>query len=58
MPELEVQFWIDDRDDVATYTVEGDMKRPGAAIDEARDAATDDGHDELNLKEVRLAESA
>ncbi len=58
MPKLDVQFWVDDRSDVVTYTVDGDLKRPGDAIERARAAATDDGHDELNLKEVKLREPA
>lgn len=58
MPALEIAFWIDDRNDVATYTVDGELKRPGEAIQTAREEASDDGHEELNLKEVRLAEPA
>lgn len=58
MRKLDVAFWVDDRTDVVTYTVEGDLKRPGEAIERARERATDDGHDEVNLKEVRLSEPA
>lgn len=58
MPKLDVHLWVDDRSDVVTYTVDGDLKRPGAAVDEAREAATDDGYDEVNLKEVNLREPA
>jgi hypothetical protein len=58
MPQLDVQLWVDGRNDVVTYTVDGDLKRPGEAIERARAAATDDGHDEINLKEVSLREPA
>lgn len=56
MPKLDVQFWVDDRNDVVTYTVDGDLKRPGPAIENAREQATGDGYDEVNLKEVSLRE--
>lgn len=58
MPELEVVLWTEDRDEPITYTVAGDLKRPGEAIEQAREAAGDDGHDAVELKEVRLAEPA
>ena len=58
MPKLDVQLWVDGRNDVVTYTVEGDLKRPGAAIESAREKATADGYDEVNLKEVSLREPA
>lgn len=56
MPELAVEFWTDGREDVVTYTVDGNLERPGEAVDEAREHATADGHEELNLKTVRLSE--
>ena len=58
MPKLDVRFWVDDRNDAVTYTVDGDLKRPGTAIERAREEAADDGHDEVNLKEVSLREPA
>ena len=56
MPQLDVKFWVDGRNDVATYTVDGDLKRPGKAIERAREEASADGYDEVNLKEVSLRE--
>lgn len=56
MPELVVELWIEDREDVVSYTVDGDLKRPGEAVAKAREQASADGYDEVNLKEVALAE--
>ena len=56
MRKLDFELWVDDRTDVVTYTVDGDLKRPGPAVERAREAAAADGHDEVNLKEVALAE--
>lgn len=58
MPKLDVTFWVDDRGDVVTYTVDGELKRPGGAVERARERATADGYDEVNLKEVSLREPA
>lgn len=58
MPELAVHLWIDDRSDVVTYTVDGDLKRPGEAVRKAQERAAEDGHEDVNLKTVELAESA
>ena len=58
MPKLDVTLWVDDRSDVVTYTVDGDLKRPGPAIERAREEATADGYDEIALKEVALREPA
>lgn len=56
MPKLDAQLWVDDRSDVVTYTVDGDLKRPGPAIERALEKAMGDGYDEVNLKEVSLRE--
>jgi|AntDeeMinimDraft_4_1070355.scaffolds.fasta_scaffold00644_7 hypothetical protein len=58
MPKLDIQLWVDDRNDVVTYTVDGDLKRPGDAVERAREEASSEGHDEVNLKEVSLREPA
>ncbi|MCU4801504.1 hypothetical protein OB920_14080 [Halobacteria archaeon HArc-gm2] len=58
MPKLDVQLWVDDRTDVVTYTVDGDLKRPGDAIERAREEAASEGYAEVNLKEVSLREPA
>lgn len=54
MPTLEVHFWVDDRSDVASYEVDGDLKRPGPAVDAAREKAAAEGHESLTLKEVSM----
>lgn len=54
MPELEVSLRTDDG--VETYVVDGDLKRPGQAVETAEERAVSDGHEELDLAAVRLAE--
>ncbi|WP_225335490.1 hypothetical protein [Halomicrobium urmianum] len=56
MPELEVLLRTDAG--VETYVVEGALKRPGPAVEAARERAAADGHEEVSLEAVRLAEPA
>ena len=58
MRKLDVQLWVEGGEDVVTYTVEGELKRPGSAVERARERATADGYDEVALKEVSLTEPA
>lgn len=58
MRTLDVQLWVDGRDGVQTYKVEGSLKQPGEAIERAREKAAEDGHEDVNLKEVKLSEPA
>lgn len=54
MPTLEVRFWVDDGSEVATYAVDGDLKRPGPAVETAREQAAADGHESVTLKTVSM----
>lgn len=58
MPQLEVHVTADDTSDPVTYLVDGDLKRPGDAIEHARELAAADGHENPELDEVKLAEPA
>ena len=58
MPQLEVHLRVDGAEAPAVYHVEGDLKRPGEAIQEAKARAGDDGHEGIELAEVKLAEPA
>lgn len=58
MPQLEVHLAVDAESEPVTYLVEGDLKRPGAAIQRAQELAADEGYDDAELDEVRLAEPA
>jgi hypothetical protein len=44
----------DDRSDEASDEVAWDLKRPGPAVDAAREQAAADGHESVPLKEVSM----
>lgn len=56
MPQLEVHLVVEDAQDPVTYLVDGDLKRPGTAIDAAKSMAADDGYASAELEAVKLAE--
>jgi len=56
MPQLEVSLSVDGEADPVTYRVDGDLKRPGDAIQRAKDRAAADGHERAELDGVRLPE--
>lgn len=58
MPELEVHLAVAEESDPITYIVDGDLKRPGGAIEDAKELAADDGYDDAELDSVELAEPA
>jgi len=58
MPQLEVSLSVDGESAPVTYLVDGDLKRPGGAIQRAKDRAAADGHEGVELDGVRLAEPA
>lgn len=58
MPQLEVHLRVDGETEPTVYHAEGDLKRPGEAIQEAKAQADADGHEGIELEEVKLAEPA
>ncbi|MBO4249336.1 hypothetical protein IL252_16100 [Halomicrobium sp. IBSBa] len=58
MPQLEVHLSVDAESEPTVYHVDGDLKRPGEAIQAAKELATEDGHEGVELEEVKLAETA
>jgi hypothetical protein len=58
MPQLEVHLTVEGESEPVTYLVDGDLKRPGEAIQSARERASEDGHENPRLDEVKLAEPA
>lgn len=55
MQDVKVFLWVGDRDDVVEYvvSVEGGVTDTEVAIEKAKERATADGYDDLNLKEVK-----
>jgi hypothetical protein len=51
-----VRLAVDGEHDPIVYRVEGDLKRPGEAIQRAKDRAAADGHEGAELETVELAE--
>jgi len=58
MPQLEVHLAVEGEHEPIVYRVEGDLKRPGEAIQRARERAAADGHEGAELETVKLAEPA
>lgn len=58
MPQLEVSLSVDDQSDTVRYLVDGNLKRPGRAIQTAKERAAEEGHENAELDQVKLAEPA
>lgn len=54
MQQVTVELWIGDQEDVVSYTVSVDdgVINTEAAIEKARIQAEQDGHDDINLKQI------
>ncbi len=55
MARVEVELWVGDQEDVVSYTVDvdGGVTNTDRAVTAARERATADGYEDVNLKQLQ-----